>query len=125
MVEAVMALGMLVMMFGLLALVHRLSVASLVARQEARSQAWQDALSGCTANEFSVASLVRGIKSGELPVPGSFTAGQDASGSATRNVQGVAGSAQSVTRTVSVPCNTRPADAPSGSAGDWLIDLFQ
>src|SRR5690349_14006922 len=119
MVEAVMALSMLALMFGLLSLAHQLSVASILAKQEARAAAWQRALSGCTANELSVASLVRGIKSGDLPVPGSFTAGQDATGSATRSAQ-AAGRSRSVTGKVSVPCNTRPADAPSGSAGDWL-----
>jgi hypothetical protein len=116
---------MLVLMFGCLTLVHRLSLSSLDATQEARSKAWQTALTGCRNNDFSVTELIRGLKSGDLPTPSSFSAGQDATGSASRSVEGATpGSPQELTRSVQAPCNTRAIDAPSGSAGDWLFDLF-
>jgi hypothetical protein len=123
-VEAVIALSMLVLMFALLTLVHRLSLSSLDATQEARSKAWQKALTGCKENDFSLTDLIRSVKSGELPAPSSFTGGGVATASVSRTVQGPDGKSHALTRRVEAPCNTRAIAAPSGGAGDWLFDLF-
>jgi hypothetical protein len=123
-VEALMSLSMLVLMCGLITFLHHVYAASLRTGQEAREDAWARALRGCVENSADAVSLVDALRSGELPIPGSFGAGQDVTGRAQRSVSGPAGHQVNIAREVSLPCNTRLSEVGNAEAGQWVFDLF-
>jgi hypothetical protein len=123
-VEAVISLSTLVLLCGLITFLHAAYAASLRTRQQARQDAWARALAGCIDNSADAVSLVDALRSGELPIAGSFSAGQDATGRAQRSVSGIAGQQVNVAREVSLPCNTRPSEVGSAEGGQWVFDLF-
>jgi hypothetical protein len=124
-IEGLIAASMLVLMFAIIAFVHRVCVAHQDAMQEARLQAWSRAMGGCASGEFGLGSFISGLRDGELPLPGGFTVGQDAEGSGSRSVPALFGEGQrTAAHVVRIPCNTRPPDQNAGSAGEWLLDIF-
>lgn len=123
-VEAVIALSAIVLMCGLITFLHDAYAASLRTRQQAREEAWRQALTGCTDNSGDAMSLVDALRSGELPIPDTFSAGQDASGHAQRSISGFGGHHVSITRDVNLPCNTRASQVGNAEGGQWVFDLF-
>lgn len=124
-IEAIIAASMLVLMFAIIAFVHRVCVAHQDAMQEARLAAWSRAMNGCPSGDLSLGSFISGLRDGELPLPGGFTTGQDAEGSGSRSVLALFGEGQrTAAHVVRIPCNTRPSDENAGSAGEWLLDIF-
>jgi hypothetical protein len=125
MVEAIIALGVLVFMFAAISFMHRMCLASLQAAQEAENQAWTKALRGCVENDVGVQSILTSLMQGDLPLPGGFSVGQSATAQASKTVAGMFGQRPSTLSTSwKIPCNTRPSSASPSSAGEWIFDLF-
>jgi hypothetical protein len=124
-IEAIIAASMLVLMFAIVAFTHRIGAARLDAAQAARLSAWSRAMQGCPGGDFSLGSFVTGLRDGELPLPGGFSVGQDAEGTASRTVRALLGEGQRTANdVVKLPCNTHVVNENAGSAGEWLLDIF-
>jgi hypothetical protein len=123
-VEALISLSMLVLLCGLITFLHAVYTASLQTRREARADAWSRALRGCVDNSADAVSLVDALRSGELPIAGSFGAGRDVTGRAQRSVSGYGGHNVNITREVSLPCNIRSSEVGNAEGGQWVFDLF-
>jgi hypothetical protein len=119
-----MSLSMMILLCGLITFLHEAYAASLRTRQQAREEAWARALTGCIDDSADAVSLVDALRTGELPIPGAFSAGPDVSGRAQRSVSGFGGQHVSIAREVSLPCNTRPSDVGNAEGGQWVFDLF-
>jgi hypothetical protein len=123
-VEALISLTMLTLLCGLITFLHAVYAASLQTRREARADAWSRALRGCVENSSDAVSLVEALRSGDLPIAGSFGAGQDVTGRAQRSVSGFGGHNVNIAREVSLPCNIRSSEVGNAEGGQWVFDLF-
>jgi len=125
MVEAVMIVGGLVIMYMGTSFMHQLTTAHVRAFQEARAKAWSAAMNGCEEQDVDLRSMATGLLQGRLPVPPSILGVSMSEASDTQSYWDMLRHEQGSARSrVTMPCSPRGAQ-PSGSAGDWLLDLFR
>jgi hypothetical protein len=125
MVEAIVVLSTMVLMLALILFVHNLASTDIQAAQTARSQAWTAAMNGCGEGGFDFKSMLRGLKSGELPIPDSFIPSHTAEGAAQGSVQRAFGRGlRRVAHTVKIPCSSKHTATEGDVSGDWLMSLI-
>ena len=124
-VESIVVASALILMFACIGFVHRLAAADLHALQEARFQAFTDALDGCPDRGSSLQSVVSDLTSGGIPLPDAFVPSHSASATSERSVAGLLpGATRSVRHTLRIPCRTVPS-REGQQPGSWLFELFQ
>lgn len=124
MVEALIVLSMLILMFALIIFVHDVASADIQAAQNARMQAWQRAMQGCSEDGFAFRSMLEGLKEGELPIPDSFIPSHTAEGASSATVRGVFGKhVRRVSHVLKIPCASKHTASEGDVSGDWLMNL--
>jgi hypothetical protein len=117
-IESVMVVSAMMAIFGLLALVHHAAAADIDSLQQARSDAWRQATAGCPSGGFNLKDMVGGLARGELPIPDAYLPTHFSSATATHR----RGSGNA-SRSVRIPCNSRPSSSDEAS-GDWVFDVL-
>jgi hypothetical protein len=121
-VEGVIVAAAMVCLFGCVLIVHLYGSLQLQRLDEAREQAWREAMQGCGGDEPVLQDMARELLSGEFPFPdGILPSARSASRSfSVRGVFSATGQKE-----IRFLCGPQPSgDRPLTDMAGWVLGLF-